>query len=145
MEAEEGGSLSYLLDTNVVSQTAKKQVNSAVMHWWHRCNASELLISVVVLQELRYGIELVPDGKRRRELEDLLERSVVPGFAGRVLPVNEAIADLGGRLLAAAKISAHTAEVGDALVAATAKVHGLRVATLNRRHFERLGVELVEF
>lgn len=55
------------------------------------------------------------------------------------------IADLNGHLMADSKKSAHPAEAGDALIAATAKVHGLKVAMLNRKHFERLGVELLGF
>lgn len=84
-------------------------------------------------------------GKPRRLLEEWLERRVIPSFHGRVLPFDEAIADVSGRLLAAAKRAGATAETGDTLIAATARVHGLRVATLNKKHFSRLGVELVDF
>jgi predicted nucleic acid-binding protein len=62
-----------------------------------------------------------------------------------VLPVTEEIADLSGRMIAASKKASHTAEMGDTLTAATASIHGLKVATLNRKHFQRLGAELVEF
>ena len=84
-------------------------------------------------------------GKRRRELKAWLDNQVQVDFCGRILPVDATVAGLGGRILAASKISGLTAEVNDVLIAATAKVHVLRVATLNRKHFEHLGVELVTF
>jgi predicted nucleic acid-binding protein len=62
-----------------------------------------------------------------------------------ILPITESIADECGRLLAASRKANAEAELGDALIAATARVHGLTVATLNRKHFVNLGVELVEF
>ena len=104
-----------------------------------------LAISSVVLQELRFGIELQPEGKRRRELERWLETGVANIFMGRILPVDERVADVSGRLLAATKKAGHHAEMADTLIAATAIVHGLKVATLNRKDFLLLGVELVEF
>lgn len=66
-------------------------------------------------------------------------------FAGRILPVTAEIAELSGRLIAETKKAAHMAETADALIAATARVHGLKIATLDRNHFEWLGVELVAF
>jgi predicted nucleic acid-binding protein len=137
--------LTFLLDTNVVSQAAKIQPHSGVVTWWGERQESELAISAVTIHELRYGIELLDEGGRRRELEEWLTNRVLPDFAGRILPVDEAVADLSGRLLARKKRSKETAEINDILIAASAIVHGLRVATLNRTHFEGLGVELVEF
>jgi toxin FitB len=137
--------LKFLLDTNVVSQTAKVQPHSGAVKWWGERQESELAISAVTIHELRYGIELLDEGARRRELEAWFTNRVLPGFSGRILPVDEAVADLSGRLLAAKKKNKETAEINDILIAASAIVHGLRVATLNRTHFEGLGVELVEF
>ena len=137
--------MKFLVDTNVVSQTVKVQPHSGVLQWWAQRRESELLISAVTIHELRYGIELLDEGARRRELEAWLTNRVLPDFAGRILPVDAAVADLSGRLLAGKKKNKETAEINDILIAASAIVHGLRVATLNRTHFEGLGVELVEF
>lgn len=135
----------YLLDTNVVSQTSKLQPDAAVMEWWQQQNEHSLKVSAMVFQELRFGIEMMAAGKKRDRLEEWIEIRLRREFAGRILPVTEEIADLSGRLIADTKQAGHMAEVADALIAATARVHGLAVATLNWRHFERLGVELVEF
>jgi predicted nucleic acid-binding protein len=137
--------VSYLLDTSIVSQSGKPVPNQAVMQWWSQRTIAELKISSIVILEFRYGFELLPAGRRRRYLEAWLEQTVLPGFQGRIIPIDERIADLGGKLLASSKMSGHTAETADALIAATAIVHGLKLATLNRKHFERLGVEMVTF
>jgi predicted nucleic acid-binding protein len=88
---------------------------------------------------------LLDEGARCRELEAWLTNRVLPDFSGRILPVDEAVAELSGRLLAREKKNKRTAEINDVLIAATARVHGLRVATLNHKHFEPLDVELVKF
>jgi len=137
--------LIYLLDTNVVSQTSKLHPDVAVMKWWKQQDELSLMLSTIVFQEARFGIEMLHPGKKRDRLEEWLEIRLRREFAGRILPVTVEIAELSGRLIADTKKAAHTAETGDALIAATARVHGLQVATLNRDHFERLGVELVEF
>ncbi len=137
--------MTYLLDTNVVSQTSKLEPNVAVMRWWQQQDELSLMLSAIVFQELRFGIEMLQAGRKRDRLEEWLEVRLRGEFAGRILPVTAEIAELSGRLIAETKKAAHIADAGDALIAATARVHGLQVATLNRNHFERLGVWLVEF
>lgn len=128
-----------------MSQTSKMHPNIAVMRWWKQQDELSLMLSTIVFQEARFGIEMLPAGRKRDRLEEWLEIRLRREFDGRILPVTVEIAELSGRLIAETKKAAHTAETGDALIAATARVHGLQVATLNRDHFEKLGVELVEF
>ncbi len=135
----------YLLDTNVVSQTSKLQPHVGVMEWWQRQDELSLMLSAIAFQELRFGIDITPPGRRHDDLEEWLETKLRRAFVGRILPVTEKIAEVSGRLLAETKKAGHMAEVADTLIAATARVHGMAVATLNRKHFEWLGVELVEF
>jgi predicted nucleic acid-binding protein len=137
--------LSSLLDTNIVSQRIKPNPDEKVVGWLSRLPDSDSFLSVVSILELRTGIDLLPAGRKRRDLESWLVDSVRRGYRGRILPVSEEVADMCGRLIAKAKSEGSTPDVNDALIAATARVHGLTVATLNRTHFERLGVELVEF
>jgi predicted nucleic acid-binding protein len=87
---------------------------------------------------------LLPSGKKRSFLKSWFEREVLIAFAARTLPVTSAIALESGRVIAAAKLAGHMADVGDAFIAATAIVHGLQMATLNRKHFLRLGVKLLD-
>lgn len=115
------------------------------MHWLSQLPGEDAFLSVVTIQELRTGIELLPAGRKRRDLESWLTADIHRGYAGRILPITEEIADMCGRLIARGKKEAAIPEANDALLAATAMAHGLQLATLNRKHFERLGVELVEF
>jgi predicted nucleic acid-binding protein len=137
--------LTYLLDTNVVSQTSKLHPDAAVMRWWKQQNELSLMVSAIVFQELRFGIEMLSAGKKRDRLEEWLKVRLRVEFGSRILPVTVDIAEISGRLIAKTKKAGHTAETADTLIAATALVHGLRVATLNRDHFRWLDVELVEF
>ena len=84
-------------------------------------------------------------GRKRRNLEDWIEKGLLVGFVGRIFVVDAAVADDCGRLIVAAKKQHHNPSLDDALIAATARVHGLKIATLNRSHFEKLDVELVDF
>lgn len=115
------------------------------MHWLSQLPEEDAFLSVVTLQELRTGIDLLPAGRKRRDLDSWLVSDIRRGYAGRILPVSEEIADVCGRLIARGKKEGAIPEANDALLAATAMVHGLQLATLNLKHFERLGVELVEF
>ncbi len=137
--------MSSLLDTNVLSQRLKSLPNAAVVAWLDRVSYTDQFVSVVSLWEMRYGIEIMPLGRKRQQLEDWLNRSVRKNYAQNFLPVDDRVAELAGTLIAHGKQAGALPEPADALIAATARVHGLRVATLNRKHFARLGVELVDF
>jgi toxin FitB len=137
--------LKYLLDTDVVSQRTKTQPNRAVVQWLQSIEQADTCLSVMTIEEVRAGLEAMSQGAKRRAVEDWLKRELVRGFEGRILPIDIATADECGRIVTAAKKQGHTPSLGDALIAATAKVHGVRVATLNRKDFARLGVGLVEF
>ena len=115
------------------------------MTWLRERQESDLCLSAITIEEIRFGLELLPKGKRRRELESWLEDRVLRRFSGRILPVEERVADKCGKVFAAAKLAGDNLDMGDVLIAATASVHNLKVVTLNRKHFERLGVELVTF
>lgn len=134
----------YLIDTDVISQTTKPTPNEAAYRWLGRTEPESTYLSVITLQELQNGIDLMPPGQRRSRLEAWLDALVSQYFPGRILPVDERIARESGRLLASTKRAGHTSQVGDSLIAATARIHNLPVATLNRRHFIAFGVRVVE-
>jgi predicted nucleic acid-binding protein len=139
-----GEVLKYLLDSDLISQPRKITPNRFAAHWLANVKEEETFISVVTLQEIQTGIYLLPSGKKRSFLKSWFEREVLIAFAARTLPVTSAIALESGRVIAAAKLAGHMADVGDAFIAATAIVHGLQMATLNRKHFLRLGVKLLD-
>lgn len=137
--------MSSLLDTDVISQRVKASPDERVERWLRKMPEAELYVSAISLLEIREGIQQMPHGRKRQNLDQWLTADLPRLFDGRILPIDAAIADVCGRLLVTSKQSGHTPGLVDALIAATANVHGLRMATLNRRDFERLGVELVQF
>lgn len=135
----------FLLDTNVISQRPKPTPHPAVMAWLQRTPDSLLRISAITIQEIRFGAASLPPSRKRTHIEAWLEQDILRNFADRILPVDAVVADACGRLLAEQKRKNYTPAPSDALIAATAIVHGLTIATLNRKHFEPLGVALVRF
>jgi len=137
--------LASLLDTDVVSQWSKPLPNEQVAHWLGTVALEETYISVITIQELRAGIERLPVGRKKSGLDAWLSASLLVKYETRILPVTLEIADMCGRLLGSKDLGGFHPENTDAYIAATARVYGFRVATLNRKHFAKLGVELVDF
>ena len=133
--------MSYLLDTNVLSELRRKTPDAAVAEWFSRRPASTLYLSVLSLGELRKGVESVADTARRSALRDWLETDLPGFFAGRILNVDVEVADRWGRLVAAA---GRPLPVIDSLLGATAAQHGLSMVTRNGRDFRDLGLDVID-
>ena len=132
--------MSYLLDTNVISEVVQRKPDRKVITWLQQLPDDALFISVLTLGEIRSGVERLRDGKRREKLRLWLEHDLVDWFGGRVLTVDTAVADRWGRLLAAAGRPLPTI---DSLLAATALHHELRLVTRNTKDFAIPGLELI--
>lgn len=132
--------MSYLLDTNVVSEIARARPEPKVVRWFQSVPDSGLFLSVIAIGEIRKGIERLPYGSRREALRLWLERDVPSWFENRLLPVDVGVADRWGRLMAAA---GRTLPAADSLIAATALHHGLRVVTRNETDFDFPEVQVV--
>lgn len=132
--------MSYLLDTNILSETIRKSPNRSVITWLDQIPGEALFISVLTLGEIRKGIESLRDKRRREKLRLWLEHELPEWFEGRVLPVDLAVADRWGRLLAEARRPVPTI---DSLLAATALHHELRLVTRNARDFDYHGLEVI--
>ena len=132
--------MSYLLDTNVLSELRRKTPNPAVSAWFAMRPATSLYLSVLTLGELRKGIDGVKDAARRLALSDWLQTEMSVFFMGRVLSIDEQVADRWGQLVAAAR---RPLPAVDSLLAATALVHGLSMVTRNAKDFEGLGLEVI--
>ena len=135
----------YLLDTDVVSQATKERPHAGVIRWIDEQDEEDLFLSVATLLEIRTGIELTSEGKKREKLEAWLLHELPERFDDRIIPVERHVADLTGRLIARSGSEGWKMESMDALIGATAMANDMGLATLNRHHFERLGVEIVEF
>ena len=132
--------MSYLLDTNVVSELARPQPEAAVTRWLKEIPAEDLFLSVITLGELRRGVERLPAGARREKLRRWLEQDLCAWLGPRLLPIDADVADRWGRLLAAAP---RTPPAIDSLLAATALTHDLRIVTRNERDFAFPALEVV--
>jgi len=133
----------YLLDTNVISELRKARAGKAdpnVAAWAAPIPLTQLFVSVVTIHELEVGVLLAErrDPRQGRLLRTWLDGRVVAGFGTRILPIDTAIIRRSARL--------HVPDprpFRDALIAATALVHGLTVATRNVKDFEPTGTLLV--
>ena len=133
----------YLLDTNVVSELRKVHTGKAspqVVAWANSVTPASLFLSAISVLELETGILLVErrDTKQGKALRDWLETQVLPAFDGRILVVDTAVARQCARLHVPDPRSDR-----DALIAATALVHGMTVVTRNVDDFKATGVALL--
>ena len=135
--------MSYLLDTNAVSEWVKPRPDPGIAAWLHEVDEDRTYLSVITLGELRKGVGRLADGRRRDRLDRWLTDELPERFGGRLLPVDAVVADEWGRLLASAENAGSAVDDADALIAATARVHGLRVVTRNVRHFVATGVDVI--
>lgn len=128
--------MSFLLDTNVVSEWTKPRPNPGLVAWLARVDENEVFLSVVTFAELRRGIERLPGGARRRRLDEWLRGELPVRFETRIVGVDGAIADEWGRLVARREARGRAMQAMDALIAATAQVHGLTLVTRNTSDFD---------
>lgn len=133
----------YLLDTNILSQTAKTDLDQAYADWARLQRPDELAVSAMTFGEVRKGIELLPNGRRRAALEQWLARVIQREFRGRVLRVNTRVALEWGRLLAAGRKQGRPLDPIDGILLATAVVYNLVLVTRNERDFAGRGVSII--
>lgn len=130
----------YLLDTCVLSELVRPKPSRSVVAWVEAQDEHELFLSVVTFGELHKGIAKLPEGERRSRLERWVADDLATRFENRILPVDVEIAAAWGALLGRAEADGPPVPVIDALIGATARVHGCAVVTRDTAHFERTGV-----
>ncbi len=130
--------MSYLLDTNVISELRRRSPDPAVVAWFSERPAVTLHLSVLTLGEIRKGVESLADATKRQQIRDWLDTDIKAFFSGRILPVDESVADCWGRLLA---MAGRPLPSVDSLLAATAIAHGLVLVTRNTKDFAGLRMD----
>ena len=123
----------FLLDTNVISELVKPRPDPTVTRWIDAIEESLLCLSVLTLGEIRKGMASLPDAFRRVSLEAWLDHDLVLRFAGRILVIDQAVADRWGRIAAKARAAKSPLPVIDGLLAATAMQHNLTLVTRNTK------------
>jgi len=133
----------FLLDTNVPSELTRPQPQASVTEWLEQAADEQLYLSVVTLGEIVKGIAALPESNRRAVLQNWLDDTLKPWFRGRILPVNEPVAERWGILAAQCRARGTPLTVADGFIAATAMVHDLTIVTRNVADFEGLGVSIL--
>jgi predicted nucleic acid-binding protein len=133
----------YVLDTNVVSELRKVRLGKAdanVVRWTYSVDAADLFLSAISIMELELGVLAIErkDAAQGAMLRTWLDQNVLPEFAGRTLPVDSAVALRCARLHVPDRCGER-----DALIAATALVHGMAVVTRNVDDFKPTGVTII--
>jgi len=130
--------VSFLLDTNAVSEWVKPRPNPGLIGWMELADEDRVFLSVISLAEVRYGIERLSAGARRNRLERWLRDELPLRFEGRVLPIDNKIAEAWGRTVSRSEALGRPMDAMDAFLAATAEVHRLTLVTRNVSDFPTL-------
>jgi len=136
--------VSFLLDTNVVSEPTRPRPDARVLAWFAAQDDETLFLSALTLGELRRGILKLGPGRKRRGLLRWLETGIEPGFAGRILGVDAPVARRWAEIQDRATRSGKALPAIDSLFAATALAHNLTLVTRNTADFAAAGVTLLD-
>ncbi len=132
-----------LLDTNIVSAVMAPSPPGAVIDWLNHAETATLYLSTITIAEICYGLWVLPDGKRRRSLEDRFHKFVAEGFEQRILVFDERAAELYPEVMGRRRAKARPLGSLDGQIAAIARANELAVATRNVRDFEECGLVVI--
>lgn len=134
--------MNFLLDTNVLSEVKRPVPEMKVLGWLDAVDEDRVFISVASIAELRRGVALMDDGRRRAALAAWLASDLPARFADRLLPIDHAVAERWGELMAQSRHGGIALSVMDGFFAATAIAKNLTLVTRNVRDFAPFGVSL---
>ncbi|MFN3769682.1 MAG: type II toxin-antitoxin system VapC family toxin [Ectopseudomonas guguanensis] len=133
-----------LLDTNVLSELMRAKPAPQVLEWVDAQPTGDLVITSITVAEILYGIARMPDGKRKQGLLDVASVMFDEDFAGNILPFDADAAVHYAEIAAETEAKGRVVDMADAQIAAIGRLHDAVIATRNIRHFETLGVALVD-
>ncbi len=135
--------MTYLLDTNTISEFTKAPPDEHVMAWFGSIPGNSTCLSVATIAEIRMGVENRRVNRHGVDLERWLNEQLLPRYGERILAVEPDIADYWGRYMLVLRNLERRNYAIDALIAATAAARGLTVVTRNERDFAPLGVPVL--
>ncbi len=135
--------MTYLLDTNVVSEWARPRPEATVVRWLADVDEDQVFISVVTLAELEKGIRLLSESAKRRRLEEWVQTDLQERFGSRMIDITPDIAREWGRVTADRQTIGRPISTLDAFLAATARLGAHTLVTRNDRDFADTGVQLL--
>ncbi|KWO11953.1 type II toxin-antitoxin system VapC family toxin [Burkholderia cepacia] len=133
-----------LVDTNVISEPLRREPNAAVIEWLDAQNVETLFLAAISLAEIRLGLAVLPEGRRREWLHQSIEQRVLPLFRGRILPFDDAASKAYASLRARARAAGVAIAPSDGFIAGTAEANGLIVATRDVTPFEAMGIRVID-
>ena len=133
-----------ILDTNVVSELLRPAPDPRVVAWLAAEDGAAVHLTAVSEAELRLGIAILPDGRRREALAEAVEGILIEEFRGRILPFDSAAATAYAAIVAVRHAAGRPISQFDAQIAAIAQVHGAGLATRNLRDFEGCDVDVID-
>lgn len=132
-----------LLDTNVISEQLRLEPSQVVLGWLNKQALETLYLSSMTVAELRAGVQLMPVGKRQAALHNSIENKLLPLFAGRVLPFDNACSRSYAKVLKTVKATGSGIATADAIIASIAKEGSFIVATRDVSPFVAAGLEVI--
>lgn len=133
-----------LLDTNVVSALMQREPDPKVVAWLDGLPAESVWTTTITVFEVRLGLEMLVASRRRQQLEEAFAKALDEDFEGRVLPFDVAAAQAAGRIAAERRRAGRPVEIRDVQIAGIAVARKATLATRNLRHFEGLGLALID-
>lgn len=132
-----------VLDTNIVAEMMRESPAPPVVAWLNDQETSSLFLTTISLGEIAYGLWALPQGRRRRRLEEGFARILTEAFASRILPFEEEAAHRYGEVMGRRRKMGRPLAALDGQIAAIAWAHGHAVATRNVRDFVDCGIEVI--
>lgn len=132
-----------VVDTNVLAEVMRASPAPAVVSWLNDQDSATLFLTTITLAEIGYGLEILPRGRRRVQLEQGFERAIAEAFAGRILVFDEEAARFYGVVMGRRKELGRPMSVLDGQIASIARAKRFAIATRNVRHFVECGVEVI--
>ena len=133
-----------VLDTNVLSALMQAAPDPVVIEWLDRQPADSIWITTITVFEARFGLALLPNGRRRSGLEQAFDRVLSEDLSNRVLGLDEMAAIAAAQLAADRQRAGRAVDLRDTLIAGIAQARRATIATRNTRHFEGLDVPVVD-
>ena len=133
-----------LLDTNVISALMQSSPDPTIVGWLDCQPPESVWMTAITVFEVRFGLELLATGRRRRQLEEAFDKALAEDFEGRVLAFDQAAAQAAGTMVAARRGAGRTIEIRDLQIAGIAAARKATLATRNVRHFEGFGLAVVD-
>ena len=133
-----------VLDTNVLSALMRTNPDTVVVDWLDRQPADSVWVTSITVFEVRFGLALLPKGRRRNALERAFDRVLTEDLSSRVLTLDETAAATAAQIAADRQRAGRIVDLRDTLIAGIAEAHRATIATRNTRHFEGLDVPVVD-